>query len=97
MIGEVLRLFRTVEGEKANNFAQKLGISPSYLSLIESGKRQPSIELINKYADILGVRPSGIMFFYEEINDGKFKNSILKMSRPILIKLIGRLASQQSR
>lgn len=94
MIGEVLRLFRTIEGEKAHNFAQKLGISPSYLSLIESGKRQPSIELINKYADILGVRPSGILFFYEEVNDGEIKNSLLKMSRPLLIKLIGRLASQ---
>lgn len=97
MIGEVIRLIRTIEGKKANKLAQELGISPSYLSLLENGKRQPSVELITKYADILGVRPSGILFFHEEITDEKFKNSLLKMTRPILIECITKLAAQYAK
>ena len=46
--------------------SKALGISNSYLSEIERGKKNVSIDLLNRYADIFGVRVSSLMRFSEE-------------------------------
>ena len=95
MIGEVLRLIRVIEGIKANDMAKKLGISPSYLSLIENEKKRPSVELIEKFAGVIGVRPSQVMFFYEELNNPETTNSNIlpKMTRPLFMKWLKGMAN----
>lgn len=52
MIGEVLKRLRTIYGYKAIDMSEKLGISASYLSEIENGKKQPSLEHLKKYAEL---------------------------------------------
>ena len=52
MIGDVLKRMRAIYGYKANEMSSALGISASYLSEIENNKKQPSLELLKKYADI---------------------------------------------
>lgn len=37
-----------------NDFAAKLGITPQYLCDLESGRRMPSLKLINRIADKAG-------------------------------------------
>jgi len=69
MIGEALRLIRVYHDIKASDLAKQLGISSSYLSEIENQKKTPSIELINKYADIFNTKPSSILFFHEQLQD----------------------------
>ena len=96
MIGEALRLIRVIEGIKANNMAKELGISPSYLSLIENGKKRPSVELIEKFADVIGVRASQIMFFYEELNspdEAVNSNVLSKITRPLFMKWLKGMAN----
>jgi transcriptional regulator with XRE-family HTH domain len=84
MIGEALRLIRVFHDMKSSELAKELGISSSYLSEIESGKKQPSLELINKYAEIFNTSSHAILFFSEDLdkNKGPFKvsmrNKILK-------------------
>jgi transcriptional regulator with XRE-family HTH domain len=74
MINEALRLLRVFHDLKAIELADKLGISQSYLSEIESGKKEPSLELIRKYADIFRTNPSSILLFSEDIEQiGKKK------------------------
>ena len=51
MINEALTLLRILHDIKAKDLALKLDISPSYLSEIETGKKKPSLEILNKYAD----------------------------------------------
>lgn len=75
MLNEALRLLRVYHDLKAVKLAEKLGISPSYLSEIETGKKEPSLELIRTYAKVFGVRPSAILFFSEDIASvGRRKN-----------------------
>ena len=47
-IGENIRKFRKQLGLQANKLAEQLSISPSYLNLIESGKRSIDAGLLLK-------------------------------------------------
>ncbi|MBT5380832.1 MAG: helix-turn-helix transcriptional regulator [Opitutae bacterium] len=69
MIGEILRLVRVYHDMKAIELAEKLEISPSYLSEIENHKKAPSLKLLKKYADIFGTKPSTLLQFVEEIEE----------------------------
>lgn len=70
MIGEALRLIRVFHDCKTRELAKELGISASYISEIESGKKKPSLETLNKYANYFETNLSAIMFFAEDINQG---------------------------
>ena len=65
MLSEALRLIRVFHDVKQTALAERLGISKSYLSEIESGKKQPSIDLIERYASEFGIPSSSILFFAE--------------------------------
>lgn len=69
MDGEVLRLLRIFNDYKASDMAEKLGISKSYLSEIEHNKKQPTLELLDKYALVLNIRTSTLMVFSEALDD----------------------------
>ena len=58
MIGDVLKRMRIIYRYKASEMSSELGISASYLSEIENNKKQPSLDLLQKYADIYGIRCS---------------------------------------
>lgn len=60
--GQLLRVLRTESGLGLRELARRIGISPSYLSLVENGKMgPPSSERITQIAGILHVSPSVLM------------------------------------
>ena len=65
MLSEALRLIRVFHDMKQTELAQRLGISKSYLSEIESGKKPPRMDLIERYASEFGIPSSSILFFAE--------------------------------
>jgi transcriptional regulator with XRE-family HTH domain len=67
MINEALRMIRVTEGYNQTEAAQLLGISNSYLSELEAGKKSPTIELLNKYAAAFNLPASRILFFSENM------------------------------
>ena len=95
MIGEALRLIRTIKGYKAKEIAEKLGISPSYLSQIETGQKKPPLELIENFAAVVGERPSSILFFYEEYTQSK-DNPISTLTRPTIMRMLRAIANDSS-
>jgi transcriptional regulator with XRE-family HTH domain len=78
MLNEALRLLRVFNDLKAVELAEKLSISTSYLSEIEKGKKEPSLDIIKKYAEIFDTSPSTILFFSENLDKegSSFKKSI---------------------
>lgn len=86
MIGEALRSIRVIYDYKAKDLAKELEISASYLSEIETGKKTPSLELLEKYSKLLGVRMSTLMFFSEEINESNKITSIRLGMRDKIMK-----------
>lgn len=67
MINEALRLFRVYNDLKLYELAQKIGLSASYLSEIEKGKKTPNLGVIEKYASFFDVPPSAILQFSEKL------------------------------
>lgn len=67
MLSEALRLIRVFHDLKQVEAAEKLGISRSHLSEIESGTKTPSLEIIERYSNAFGIPMSSIMFFSENI------------------------------
>jgi len=66
---EALRLVRVFHDMNQTTLADRLQISKSYLSEIESGKKQVTLEL-QKYADTFGMPLSSLLFFAEQVEGG---------------------------
>lgn len=62
-LGKTIKLLRTNVGIKQKDLAKKLQISSNYLSLVENGKREPSISLIERMAKELDV-PISYIFWH---------------------------------
>lgn len=69
MISEALRLIRVYHDLKQNELADRLKISKSYLSEIESGTKAPTLALVDSYAKEFNIPASAIFFFAESIDD----------------------------
>ena len=78
--GEKLRVFRKKLGLQAKKLAEQLNISPSYLNLIESGKRSIDGELLVKICQELRIELSDLKD-NSEINLNNSKLAISKFSK----------------
>lgn len=87
MINEALRLFRVFHDKKTKELAEELEISTSYLSEIENGKKQPTLALIDKYADVFETSKSAILFFSEEL-DKTDNKTVRKNVRSLIFKFL---------
>ena len=67
MLFEALRLIRVFHDMKQTELAGRLSISKSYLSEIESGKKQPRMDLVERYSSEFGIPSSSILFFAESL------------------------------
>ncbi len=69
MLSEALRLIRVFHDMKQQELADHLSLSKSYISELESGKKVPSMEVIQKYSDEFRIPASSILFFSESLED----------------------------
>ena len=76
-IGEKIKVFRKKLGLQANKLAEQLNISPSYLNLIESGKRNVDADLLLKICQELRIELSELENL-KEINLDNAKKAITK-------------------
>nr|WP_298897145.1 helix-turn-helix transcriptional regulator [uncultured Altererythrobacter sp.] len=67
MFDRALKLVRQYHRLNQVQMASKLGISPSFLSEIEKGKKMPSLDLLERYAEIIGIPVSSLIFMAEEL------------------------------
>ena len=54
-LGGFLKTRREALGFTQRELAAKFGVEPSHVAFIESGRRKPSLKLIARMADVLGV------------------------------------------
>lgn len=67
MLPQALKLLRTSHNFSQKELAQKLQTSSSYLSEIESGKKIPSVAVLDRYGQIFEMPVSSILFLAENI------------------------------
>ena len=94
-IGEKIKIFRKKLGLRANKLSELLSISPSYLNLIESGKRNIDADLLLKICQELRIELSDLkndsnvnlenskIAISKFVKDNKFKKLDLKIGPKI--------------
>lgn len=60
-VGECIKTLRASAGLKQHELAARAGISASMLSLVESGKREPTIPMLRAIAGALQI-PANVLF-----------------------------------
>lgn len=92
MIGDVLKKTRAIYGYKATEMSSKLGISSSYLSEIENNKKQPSLELLQKYSEILGIKLSSLILLSENLENATKLNRGEEFIKKMMLGLINTMS-----
>lgn len=72
-MGEALRLLRIFNGYKSAQLAELLGLSQSYISELENNKKQPTLDVLDRYAKLLNMKKSTLMMFAESLDIEKEK------------------------
>lgn len=94
-IGTRIRSLRKACNKTQAHFADLLYISPSYLALIESGKRAPSIEILAQISNICDVSVDYLLFGKDDsirnMNDKTFQR-ITEIYPPERVKQALKLA-----
>lgn len=72
-IGPTLKRLRNIYGYSGKEFSEKIGISPGYLSEIENNKKEPSINILEKYAKVFDLKLSTLILLAEEDVDNLSK------------------------
>lgn len=67
LINEALRLARLYWGFNQAEMAERLGVSQSVVSEVESASKSVSMDLLERYSDALKVKMSNLVFFAEEL------------------------------
>ena len=88
MISEALRMIRMFHDLSQKELAPRLQIAPSHLSEIEAGKKQPTLQLLERYSIEFGIPVSSIMFFSEKMETGSRAERLrLNVSEKVLALL----------
>jgi len=78
---KALRISRAMTGLQQKDLAELTGIGSSHISLIESGKRKPSVETLDKLCKALRIPSDLFMLLAADPKD-------LKMSDPLEIQRV---------
>lgn len=67
--GKAIRIVRTAHGLTQAELTERLSIGPSHLSLIEGGRRQPSLRVLDEISAALDVPPHLLTLLSSEPED----------------------------
>jgi XRE family transcriptional regulator, regulator of sulfur utilization len=91
-ISSALRKVRKDSGLSQGEFAAKAGITQTYVSLIEGGRKVPSVEVIQKY-ETIGKIPLAIILWWgiQEKDVPKNKKVAFRELKPLVDNLISQI------
>ena len=72
MMNQALRLIRVYHDLNLSDAAQRVGLSKSYISEMERGRKKVSLDVLEKYSTAFDIPISSFMLFAERVEDGKF-------------------------
>lgn len=77
-MSETLKLLRIFFGYKSVEMAKKLNISQSFLSEVENGKKNVTLELLNQYSKVFNIKVSTIVLLSESLENDKDSKKDIK-------------------
>lgn len=64
--GPVLRQLRNSKNITQEELSERVGVASPYISMLESGKKYPNLEMLFKLAESLGVKASDLVVLMEK-------------------------------
>lgn len=81
-VGKRIKIVRQRSGLTQDQFAEQVGLSPKYISGIERGVENPTLDTLLRLAKVLGVEPYDLFLFGEaEESEKALRKGIEKMVR----------------
>lgn len=81
-VGKRIKVVRQQNGLTQDQLAEYVGLSPKYISGIERGVENPTMDILLRVAKILGVEPYDLFLFGEsEESEKALRKGIEKMVR----------------
>lgn len=71
-IGRAIRIVRIAKGLRVSSLAKKAKLSVPFVSLVENGERQPSLDAVRRMATALGV-PFEALIVLAQPRNGRLK------------------------
>jgi transcriptional regulator with XRE-family HTH domain len=68
-LGQAFKILRTFHSFQQKDLSDKLGLSGSYVSELESEKKLPTLQVLEAYAQIFEVKMWSIFFLAEWLDD----------------------------
>jgi transcriptional regulator with XRE-family HTH domain len=96
-LGEALRLVRSFHDMNQTDLAQRLGISRSYLSELEAGKKTPSLDLLDSYAKAFEIPISYLLLFCETLEDGDVATKVKSAATDKALKVLSWIETIRNR
>jgi len=87
-IGRTLKLVRSYHDLSQIDVANKLGISRSYLSELEAGRKTPSMDLLGQYSHEFSVPMSTLMLISEGFEENSITGRMKKAATDKAIRLL---------
>lgn len=76
-LGKAIRIVRCIKDMKQIELANLSELSPSYISNVEQGKRDPTLSTLISICDAMEVSPATIFYLAEQDNVQSVQASIL--------------------
>jgi transcriptional regulator with XRE-family HTH domain len=81
-VGKRIKIVRQRSGLTQDQLAEQVGLSPKYISGIERGVENPTMDILIRLAKMLGVEPYDLFLFGEsEESEKALRKGIKKMIR----------------
>ncbi|MDY7545502.1 helix-turn-helix transcriptional regulator [Glaciimonas sp. CA11.2] len=88
MINNALKVVRQYHHMSQIQLAKNLSISNSYLSELEAGKKEPTLELLHKYAAEFNVPLSSLVVFSETLDGTQSKSKARAFISKKMLKIL---------
>ena len=88
MFGQALKMLRRSHDLNQVALAEKLSVSRSYISELESGNRTPSLDLLDRYADVFNIPVSSLVFFAEALRDPSDLSGRLEKAKGVIARKV---------
>ena len=94
-ISEAVKSLRTLYGFKQKEFAERIGVSTSYLCEVEKGKKTPTIHVLEKIADLFDIQVSILMILAEKLDPANEISKVGVEKLPEMVRLIVKIRKLQ--
>ncbi len=96
-LNEALRLARIYWGLNQKQMAQLSGLPRSTVSEIENANRNVSLDILQRYADALGLKASTLLVFTEKLEDEVSRSGTREFVARSAIKILNLLAPHEKK